>query len=105
VDIERAVRAIDPTAIVTETLIADVPRGDDVTVPFAPAPGASRGVYHFLVRLADAVYDDPRARTDVVRVLEQLKPAHVTYALHTNSPDKGFRFGIDAFGRDAFFTV
>lgn len=102
--IAAAVRALDPTAAVRETAVASVPQeadGATATIGW----GARRKVYHVAVQLADAVYDDPGARARVEALLEQMKPAHLTYALHTNAAATGFRFSGEHFGRDAFFKV
>jgi hypothetical protein len=104
-DILRAVRALDPTATLTENTPASVPRTADLPGPPAVA-GGDRFVFLFAVRLAVATWSDTSLRARIDALLDQMQPAHTDHVLHTNDPANGFRFDDpdSLFDRDVFGT-
>jgi uncharacterized protein YmfQ (DUF2313 family) len=84
-DIPLALRALDPTVVsMAENTPAAVPREADTTIP--PVAGAHRQVYRFGIQLAVDVWNDEDTRAQIARLLEQMKPAHTAFTLHTNIP-------------------
>jgi uncharacterized protein YmfQ (DUF2313 family) len=102
-EVLRAVHALDPTATISENTPSDVPQEPDQATP--PRAGAARLVFLWALWISDAAFDDAETRAAIGAICTQMQPAHTDHSLHTNDPALGFRFGVDAFGRGAFFTV
>lgn len=76
----RAIHTYDPTAQLNEVTPNDIsPRTSDGTYP-----GTDRGVFHITITLSDAIYANTSTRSEIAAIVEQMKPAHVSYTLATS---------------------
>jgi hypothetical protein len=83
-------RAYDATALVYENTPATVPQAPDPFATDGATAGLQRGVFRFGLRVAPATFADAVTLATLYAFVDQMKPAHAIYTIHTNDPAVGF---------------